>query len=68
MLPDDEHKSKLESVLKEQMPEYMRLFQFTTKDAFERDICAKMGLAFSPHQSYACGAPKRINRGEKEAK
>lgn len=68
MLPDDEHKNKLKRVLKEQIPEYMRLFQFTTKDAFERDICAKMGLAFSPHQSYACIAPDGNNRGKKEAK
>ena len=68
ILPDDEQKIKLEQTIKERMPEYMRLFEFTTKDALERYLYAKLGLAFSPHQSYACIAPDGINRGEKEAK
>lgn len=68
ILPDDEQKIKLEQTIKERMPEYMRLFEFTTKDALERYLYAKLGLAFSPHQSYACIAPEGNNRGEKEAK
>jgi len=68
MLPDDEQKIKLEQTINEQMPDYIRLFRFTTQDALEKAICAEIGLAFSPHQSYACIAPKGINRGEKEAK
>lgn len=60
ILPDNEQITKLEQTVKEQMPEYMRLFEFTTQDALENAICAEIGLAFSAHQSYACNARKAI--------